>query len=179
MIPAPDTKYFFCQNLKEFCALLEVMKGSKSILEIGSRFGESLRWFAANCPHGSRIVTVDIGQCPDMPDIKTCEWWDDVCNELRPNYDLHQIYGDSHAKETIEKITALGPYDFVFIDGDHSYDGCSRDWENFGHLGKIVAFHDTVTIRDVRDVFLMASGDKRKQEFYEPTGFGIGVLWNG
>ncbi|HVQ40327.1 MAG TPA: class I SAM-dependent methyltransferase, partial [Pyrinomonadaceae bacterium] len=37
------------------------------------------------------------------------------------------------------------PVDFLFIDGDHSYEGCLRDWREwspFVNLGGIVAFHD-------------------------------------
>jgi predicted O-methyltransferase YrrM len=38
-----------------------------------------------------------------------------------------------------------GPVDVVFIDGDHSYDGCREDWESWrDHVtpGGFVAFHD-------------------------------------
>jgi len=38
-----------------------------------------------------------------------------------------------------------GPVDLVFIDGDHSYDGCREDWEAWHrHVapGGFVAFHD-------------------------------------
>lgn len=39
-----------------------------------------------------------------------------------------------------------GPVDFIFIDGDHSYDGLQRDWEAWNrHLARsgIVALHDS------------------------------------
>jgi len=38
------------------------------------------------------------------------------------------------------------PFDFVFIDGDHSFDGLRQDWENWSGLvavGGIVALHDS------------------------------------
>lgn len=41
---------------------------------------------------------------------------------------------------------AREPFDFVFIDGDHSFDGLRRDWEAWRPLidfNGIVAFHDT------------------------------------
>ena len=38
-----------------------------------------------------------------------------------------------------------GPIDFLFIDGDHSEEGCRRDWDmwhGFVEPGGVVAFHD-------------------------------------
>src|SRR5207244_11331297 len=40
----------------------------------------------------------------------------------------------------------LSPVDFIFIDGDHSYDGLRQDWEAWRTLiapGGIVALHDS------------------------------------
>ena len=35
-----------------------------------------------------------------------------------------------------------GPYDLVFIDGDHSPAGVRADWQNYGPMARLVAFHD-------------------------------------
>src|SRR3954466_1807462 len=134
MIPRPENiplQHFFCQDSEEFRILLEMMAGSKSILEIGSRYGESLRWFAKQCHPGSKIVSVDLGNCPDHDfGHRTGDWWDDVCNEISQTHEMHQIYGDSHSPEIVEKVRALGPYDFIFIDGDHTLYGVLQDWNN-------------------------------------------------
>jgi predicted O-methyltransferase YrrM len=40
--------------------------------------------------------------------------------------------------------------DFLFIDGDHSYEACMRDWQEwsrFVEAGGIVAFHDARTFK--------------------------------
>lgn len=47
----------------------------------------------------------------------------------------------------------LGPVDFVFIDGDHSYDGLRADWEGWAPLvapGGVVALHDSRSSADRR-----------------------------
>jgi len=52
---------------------------------------------------------------------------------------------NSHRQETFEKVKALGPFDFLFIDGDHTRVGCQQDIEMYMPLireGGILAMHD-------------------------------------
>lgn len=66
---------------------------------------------------------------------------------------VHFIRHDSHhprAKRVVEFIldhTGIGEIDFLFIDGDHSYEGVKADFEMYSPLvakNGIIAFHDIV-----------------------------------
>ena len=59
---------------------------------------------------------------------------------------IHQIHGDS---KDVGRDWKFGKVDLVFIDGDHSHEGCMGDWlqwKNHIKPGGIVAFHDYKSI---------------------------------
>lgn len=89
----------------------------------------------------------------DKRDLWFCERFDSC----------HFIRGDSHDKKTLTELATglmsrndykneIDPYkheyfDFLFIDGDHSYEGVRKDWEMYSPLvkkGGLICFHDTV-----------------------------------
>jgi predicted O-methyltransferase YrrM len=76
----------------------------------------------------------------------------------------------------------LGPFDLVFIDGDHRYEGVKADWENYGRLGKVVVFHDIVRhpdgARNAPQVWrLWQELEGNKSQFIGPDSLmGLGVV---
>ena len=130
----------------EYIKLLSWMRGAKSILEIGSRFGYPLVDFA-HCMEGlGRVVSVDLPDSEGWNDRLSSEaiahLRDNILKLYNEGYDARLLEGDSRDPNIIESVRDLGPYDVIFIDGDHSYEGVKSDWNNYGPLGKRIIFHD-------------------------------------
>lgn len=169
--------HFFAQEENEFNRFLEIVSQStiKSFLEIGSRYGESLWRIAEKCVPEAKIVSVDLGYCVDSGE-RSGKWLYKVFGDLaEKDYDPYMIIGDSHDPNIVEKVKSLGPYDLIFIDGDHSFEGVKKDWDNYGFMGKIVAFHD-LTIGHIGALFESIPRDKQRIHF-SPGGPGIGVIF--
>lgn len=130
------------QHPVELEKLLEWVKEADSILEIGCRYGANLRAMA-HAMKGKKIVGVDLPDAEGWEGESPSDELKRTVQELvDEGFDAHLIIGDSHSTDTLEMASALGPFDVVFIDGDHSYKGVKMDWEFYGPLGKTVIFHD-------------------------------------
>ena len=164
---------FFAQDEKEFEFLLSFVKG-KSLLEIGSRYGESLKRQARKLPVGSRIVSLDLGQDPYSPYVDTQSYRTKACKELSEEYEVHMLTGDSHDPGIVETVRKLSPFDFIFIDGDHSLSGVTKDWTDYGPMGKTVAFHDINGNNEMRDFWRDIPGNKK--DCINST-MGIGIVF--
>lgn len=180
------------QDPEEIDALAELFakEGVKSYLEIGSKFGGSLKKIAEALPIGSRIVSVDMPKgtkaWPESSAALTA-----VCKDLRAKgYDARVIWGNSQDQKIVDEVRALGPFDAIMLDADHRLPGVTSDWNNYGPMSRsIVAFHDIAWRRaaewegtriDVPQFWNDLKLKYRHQEFkFCPTGKnnGIGVLW--
>jgi cephalosporin hydroxylase len=74
--------------------------------------------------------------------------------ELQQNPEIKQTFlrGSSHSPQTVRHVEATldsREIDFLFIDGDHTYEGVKDDFERYSPFvtdGGLIAFHDIVTI---------------------------------
>jgi predicted O-methyltransferase YrrM len=166
-------------EIDAFIAILR-REGCRSFLEIGSKFGATL-WRVANAlPKGSRIVSVDINV--NGRDLREC-----VYALQSKGYDAHLIIGNSKSEITAKQARRLGPYDALFIDGNHKLEYVESDWKTYGPMAKIVGFHDIGWRRAtpaapnrilVPEFWATIKDDYRHDEIlHDPNQNGIGVIW--
>lgn len=124
-----------------------------NILEIGTKFGGTfLIWneIVGGQGHCFSIDMCDGGLHGGIGDERMDErdrWFEEQYNT--PKF----IRGNSHDLETLDFLlrrmdnNAVGLFDFIFIDGDHSYEGVKQDFEMYEPFCKpngLIAFHDIV-----------------------------------
>ncbi len=107
----------------------------KRILEIGVCNGGSLRFWAKLAEE--KVVGVDIN--PDV--LNTIPW------DWRKNAKIRLITGDSTIPFIARFVeqTIGDNIDFLYIDGDHSFNSVQSDFNNYSKLvrqGGIIGFHD-------------------------------------
>lgn len=116
----------------------------KVFVEIGTARGGTLFLFCSVLPRDATIVSID------MPGGKYGGYYKFrrllYRTFARGNQKIHFIQADSHlvsTRQKVEKILDGRVIDFMFIDGDHTYDGVKKDVELYEPIVKgYITFHD-------------------------------------
>jgi cephalosporin hydroxylase len=119
----------------------------RSVVEIGTMQGGTLAAWCACAADDAVIVSVDLpgGEWGGGYSADRC---DTIRDFARDGQELVLIQGNSQDPDTIDLVerTLDGrTVEFLFIDGDHTYEGVAADWNNYSRLvtpGGLVAFHD-------------------------------------
>lgn len=137
------------QKTWELMQLVNLYRGlePQRVLEIGTEIGGTLWHWLQHAVPPALVVSVDDmaslnhEQKENLPGI-----WQAWCPA---GVKLEVITANSRDPGIIAKVSVLLPeVDFLFIDGDHTYDGVKADWMNYGPMvrpGGLVAFHDLIT----------------------------------
>lgn len=106
-------------------------------VEIGRLKGGSTLLLASAVGQGGKIISIDIAPLEDTPLRRVLE-------QLGLMDRVELITGDANL------VTVEGSLDFVFIDGDHSYEGARKDhdrWTPRLKPGGIAIYHDMALAR--------------------------------
>lgn len=131
---------FAYQSYGEFAWWLAHLDAIRPVrgIEIGTFLGGTACLTLAALPGIERLVTVDLeDRSRDLPP-QAAEFADR----------LVLVQGESAAAGTrlaVERALGGEPADFLFIDGDHSYESVSGDYAAYASLvraGGLIAFHD-------------------------------------
>jgi predicted O-methyltransferase YrrM len=169
--------------------LVERLK-PKTVLEIGTAGGGTLFLFTRVADPKATIISIDLPGGPfgggyprwKIPLYKSFS---------KEGQKIYLIRRNSHDPQTLREVKGIlgdEKVDFLFIDGDHTYDGVKMDFEIYSPLVKrdgIIAFHDIVpgppeAVGGVPRFWAEIKHKYRCVELvndWSQNGYGIGVIF--
>lgn len=161
-------------------------EGVRSYLEIGARSGDTFWEVVSSLPIGAKAVAVDMpGEAWGLKDTDPHLF--NRIKELRAaRYNALAFIGNSHDPVIRTFVEEQAPFDAVLIDGDHTLSGVTQDWQDYGPMGRLIAFHDIAWKRDifpgqrieVPQFWASVKSKYRSEEIRSAThDCGIGMLW--
>jgi predicted O-methyltransferase YrrM len=180
------------QVREEILQLLKILakRKPKFVLEIGTAKGGTLFLFTR--VSSSDAVTISI----DLPHGRFGGGYPDWRVPLYKSFailkqKIYLIRKDSHALSTlniVEQMLGENNLGFLFIDGDHTYDGVKKDFEMYSKLvrkGGIIALHDIVPGPPEKVGGVPRFWDEIKHCFkhvelvgnWKLGGYGIGIIY--
>ena len=134
------------------------------VMEIGVRGGFSTSALLAGVEeHGGHLYSVDINNCPVFPGH--LQWSFLAADSIRE----------------VERVAKFAPdsLELLFVDGDHTYEGCLADLTNYAPRAKKVLIHDCLCpltfpgVRKACEEYAKRTG--RKFEIVDGS-YGMGVI---
>lgn len=177
------------QIRSEFLELARMVKEQKCkyIMEIGTYRGGTLFVFSHLAAPQATVISLDfhfslLGKMYGALQKPLLRKF------VRNGKSLFLLRQNSHLPETLTVVRDIlqgHELDFLFIDGDHSYEGVREDFLMYSQLvreGGLIAFHDVAESggsREVNRLWTELKPNYQHEEFIHATGrgaMGIGVL---
>lgn len=134
-----------------------------NVMEIGVRGGASTSALLAGIgKHGGHLWSVDVNPCKIFDD---------------PNWTFIQANSITEKERILAEIPQY--LDILFVDGDHSYEGCLSDLETYGPRANMIFVHDCEcpdTFPGVRQAFEQFSAKWGKGSMVISGSYGMGVI---
>jgi cephalosporin hydroxylase len=169
-------------------AFVVVQLKPKVVVEIGTHRGGTLFVWVRSNPQLELAVSIDLPGGKFGGGYAGCRIklyrqfaFDHPCTRME------FLRADSHVPSTLaalRQVLGSRSIDFLYIDGDHTYAGVKKDFEQYSPLvrkGGIIAFHDIVTTGRDHEVHRFWNDIKpahRHSEFVQDRqgNMGIGVI---
>lgn len=178
----------FLQQIEfEWSEVIDVLNNTEINygMEIGTYGGGSFLTLCEVANDNATLISMDLWAKPyNDPELKKQA----LKSMGKDNQIIHIYKGDSHEIQAIQWTNGTlqdNKLDYLFIDGDHSYEGVKKDFNDYSPFvkkGGIIMFHDILegkgaAVNQLWDEIKSEYASKEIIENRSQGWAGIGIIW--